>query len=277
MSEACCRESSTIPEFVHKFDFLLLAAPVYRFATMPISYVSGFTHVFCTLENPNTNLLWVHVHCIFSLMGAAYLLNAWKNMDTISALAYTVVVIIAAVLVYIAIDFSFRVRRFLRYRFRASLSSKASTFLIQGFAVQGILAYFACEVIGNCVISNDTFTEEKCDQYARATCIVGFQVMLAWIVQLILFQTGSLSYYKVLVLDLSAFQWMGAIGFICCTLLAMVCYVTKQNSGVPSFFLIVSLGLSLITLIFMGSSINFNDSSLEDENDMSEYEEKQLV
>lgn len=179
-------------------------------------------------------------------------------MDTSNALIYTAVVFGCAIIVHFTLVFCFRVRKLIRRRFRASLSSKASAFLVQGFAVMGVLSYFACEIIGNCVISNG-FSEEKCDEYARATCIVGFQVSLAWMVQFVLFQTGTLSYYKVLVLDLTTYQWMGAISFILCSLLAMVCYVTKQNSGVPGAFIIVSLCLSFISLIFMGMSIDFDE------------------
>jgi hypothetical protein len=236
-----------------------------------LSWVAGMTHVFCTLEHPDTFWIWVHSHCIVTLMGMAYILNAWKNLDTMSAVMFTVLVLFFWFVLYHALKYLLYVRQVVRKFHAASLSNKASSFMIQGFTVMGILSYFACEIIGNCVIS-DGFDSDKCDQYARATCIVGFQVGLAWAVQLMLFQTGALSHYKVLVLKLSLFQWIAGVLFVLCLLISMVCYSTRQNSGVPGAVLIADALLCMLTIFFTGLSVSYDVKPEEDEDEESSEE-----
>jgi hypothetical protein len=135
------------------------------------------------------------------------------------------------------------------------LASAASAFMNEGLYILGAVSYLACEIIGNCIISNETFDEAKCDQYARATCIVAFQVFFFWVAESMLFKTGVLSWYKVLVVEFSLYQWIGGTSFTMCLLISMVCYATKQNNGVPGYVLLVWCVFCVIAMVSMALSV----------------------
>ncbi len=109
-------------------------------------------------------------------LGIGVISNSWVYSDITSAIMITSLVSAMLVVIYFRYEYVLSVREHVRIRKRNSLASAASEFMHKGLYVLGAEAYLACEIIGNCVLSNETFDEEKCDKYARATCIVGFQI-----------------------------------------------------------------------------------------------------
>lgn len=236
---------------------------ILSFATMPLSWTCGWMHIFSTIEYSNEKIIVFHMHCIVTLMGLAYIADAWMHFNsTFWGFVYTVVVIAFWIGLYFTFKYLFILRAFIKKKCTATISSSASSYMFQGSTILAAQAYLACETIGNCVVSQG-YSVDVCNQFAQGTSIVGWQLILGWAMSTMLFDTGNLSQYKVLAMRFSTVQWTSGFTFGICTIISMLCYTTRAT-GVPTTFQISWCICALISMGLSASSVRLSPTGKEE-------------
>lgn len=231
---------------------------ILSFATMPLSWTCGWMHMFSTIEHSSEHLIVFQMHCIVTLMGLAYMIDAWVHLSTFWGCVYTAVVIVFWIGLYFTFKYLLRLRAFIKKKYTATISSTASSYMFQGTTILAAQTYLACDSIGSCVVSQ-AYSAEVCNQFARGTCIVGWQLLLGWAMSTMLFDTGVLSQYKVLTMRFSKIQWTSGFMFSICAIIAMLCYTTRAT-GVPTSIQSAWCVCALVSMGLTASSVKLTST-----------------
>jgi hypothetical protein len=237
---------------------------VLSYATMPLSWTCGWMHMFSTIEHSDISIIIFHTHCIVTLMGIAYIIEACFN-GLYVGIGGTLIVFLFWYALYYTFRYLFTLRWFISKKYAASIGSTASNYMFQGTTILIAQSYLACDSIGSCIFTQ-SYPPLICGEYARGNCVVGWQLLLGWSMSLMLFDTMALSKYKVLTLRFSRGQWISGVSFGVCVILAMFAFATKA-SGVP---LTVSVGWCFFGTISMTTAA-FSVTLVHKKQTMSEY------